>query len=31
VTAEAENMWNNCGAAAATEYRVYYDNIVVRR
>jgi hypothetical protein len=31
VTAEAENMSNNCGAAAATEYRVYYDNVVIRR
>jgi len=31
ITAEAENRWSNCGSAAATEYRLYYDNLVVRR
>jgi hypothetical protein len=31
ITAEAENEWSNCGEAAATAYRVYYDNLVVRR
>jgi hypothetical protein len=30
VSLEAENQWT-CGAPAATQYRVYYDNVVVRR
>jgi hypothetical protein len=29
LTLEAENLWNNCGAAGAQQNRVYYDNVLL--
>lgn len=31
ITAEAENRWNNCGAAGPFECRVRYDDVVLSR
>ena len=31
ITVESENLFNNCGAAGATDYKVYYDDVHVRR
>ena len=31
VSIGAENQWNECGATASTEYRVCYDNVMIRR
>lgn len=27
ITVEAENLWNNCGTAGVTEYKMYYDHV----
>ncbi len=31
LTLESENIYNNCGSAGNYEYKVYYDDIVLRR
>ena len=31
ITAESENIWNNCGAGGATQNRVFYDDVVLYR